>query len=362
VVIGGGTPAANTLINREEYTPYGETSFGSFAKKRYRFTGKERDGESGLYYHGARYYAPWLARWVSCDPKGMVDGVNLYLYGLCNPVRFVDAGGLQAGEAKKAPMTNATRPNESPAADNLPSASDLARILSIQAILEERRIWNLPAGERGKLLHALFENMPSNNPGFDKIKSMVLQELKTIGSSTKDVKRPIERAISQLMNKSPIFYRWMKKEIVALVPSGTGPERIAQITKAFENAASEKGFLGSLKVQTGLSGAGRLLKLLGPLGIVLSGLEFRQDLKKGDWKGAVGSGAALASSAIETAALASPLMAGGLSGLPPVAVGLGGFSLGWKAGTWLDKKSGASEFWGDAIGNTFYRITGGGWD
>ena len=48
--------------------PYGETSFGSFARKRYRFTGKERDEESGLGYHGARYYAPWLGRWTSCDP------------------------------------------------------------------------------------------------------------------------------------------------------------------------------------------------------------------------------------------------------------------------------------------------------
>ena len=56
-------------IDREEYTPYGETSFGSFAKKRYRFTGKERDEESGLYYH-ARYYAPWLGRWMSPEPSG----------------------------------------------------------------------------------------------------------------------------------------------------------------------------------------------------------------------------------------------------------------------------------------------------
>jgi uncharacterized protein RhaS with RHS repeats len=31
---------------------------------------KERDEESGLYYHGARYYAPWVTKWVSCDPKG----------------------------------------------------------------------------------------------------------------------------------------------------------------------------------------------------------------------------------------------------------------------------------------------------
>lgn len=42
------------LFNREEYTPFGETSFGSFAKKRYRHVAKERDEESGLYYYGAR--------------------------------------------------------------------------------------------------------------------------------------------------------------------------------------------------------------------------------------------------------------------------------------------------------------------
>ncbi|MBK0403317.1 hypothetical protein I5M27_09990 [Adhaeribacter sp. BT258] len=40
--------SAGSLINREEYYPFGETSFGSFAKKRYRFCGKERDEESGF--------------------------------------------------------------------------------------------------------------------------------------------------------------------------------------------------------------------------------------------------------------------------------------------------------------------------
>src|SRR5919197_5413839 len=63
VVDSGGA-----FVNREEYTPYAETSFGSFARKRYRFTGKERDEESGLNYHVARCYAPWLGRWLSCDP------------------------------------------------------------------------------------------------------------------------------------------------------------------------------------------------------------------------------------------------------------------------------------------------------
>lgn len=82
-------------VDREEFTPYGETSFGSFEKKRYRFTGKERDEESRLNYHGARYYAPWLGRWLSCDPAGMVDGVNLFIYVGNNPVSFADPSGTE---------------------------------------------------------------------------------------------------------------------------------------------------------------------------------------------------------------------------------------------------------------------------
>ena len=46
--------------------------------KRYRYTGQERDEETGLSYHGARYYAPWLGRWTSCDPIGIKDGLNVY--------------------------------------------------------------------------------------------------------------------------------------------------------------------------------------------------------------------------------------------------------------------------------------------
>jgi RHS repeat-associated protein len=82
-------------LNLEEYTPYGETSFGSFARKRYRFTCKERDEGSGLYYHGARYYAAWLGRWITADPLFLVDGVNLYIYVKSNPVQFIDSTGLE---------------------------------------------------------------------------------------------------------------------------------------------------------------------------------------------------------------------------------------------------------------------------
>jgi hypothetical protein len=37
-------------------------------------------GSSGLCYYGARYLAPWLARWISPDSAGVIAGLNLYVY------------------------------------------------------------------------------------------------------------------------------------------------------------------------------------------------------------------------------------------------------------------------------------------
>ncbi|MDH4188020.1 MAG: RHS repeat-associated core domain-containing protein, partial [Nitrospira sp.] len=64
--------------------------------KRYRYTGMERDEESGLSYHAARHYMPWLGRWVSGDPSGLQDGVNLIAYAWSNPMGRVDRGGLNS--------------------------------------------------------------------------------------------------------------------------------------------------------------------------------------------------------------------------------------------------------------------------
>jgi RHS repeat-associated protein len=91
------------VITYEEYYPYGSTSYQSARShtetpKRYRYTAKERDTETGLYYHGARYYAPWLARWTSCDPAGMMGDQNLYWYGAGNPLRFNDPSGLDPND------------------------------------------------------------------------------------------------------------------------------------------------------------------------------------------------------------------------------------------------------------------------
>jgi RHS repeat-associated protein len=98
---------AGLTISYEEYYPYGDTAYHSaranveVSAKRYRYNGKERDAETGLYYYGARYYMPWLGRWMSCDPLGPVDGLNLYTYVSGNPVKHVDATGLSEDPKEK---------------------------------------------------------------------------------------------------------------------------------------------------------------------------------------------------------------------------------------------------------------------
>ncbi|MEU7429879.1 SpvB/TcaC N-terminal domain-containing protein [Streptomyces sioyaensis] len=85
------------ILTYEEYYPYGGTAYQAVrakteTPKRYRFTGRERDTETGLYFHGARYYAPWLCRWTSCDPIDTPQASS-YEYAHGNPVALVDLDG-----------------------------------------------------------------------------------------------------------------------------------------------------------------------------------------------------------------------------------------------------------------------------
>jgi RHS repeat-associated protein len=89
------------VISYEEYFPFGGTAFianklRDVNLKDYRYSGKERDEATGLYYYGYRYYAPWLGRWISPDPIGPEDGVNSYQFVRNNPVKYIDPDGTQS--------------------------------------------------------------------------------------------------------------------------------------------------------------------------------------------------------------------------------------------------------------------------
>ena len=113
------------VYERLEYTPYGETwldetNGDTYFDTPYRFTAKEKDEETGLYYYGARYLDPKYSRWISADPAlgeylpqapvndeakkhnqslpGMggvfnVINLNLYHYAGNNPIKYTDPDG-----------------------------------------------------------------------------------------------------------------------------------------------------------------------------------------------------------------------------------------------------------------------------
>jgi insecticidal toxin complex protein TccC len=87
------------IISMEEYYPYGGTAVWTARSaveanyKTVRYSGKERDA-TGLYYYGYRYYQPWAGRWLSADPAGTVDGLNLFRMVRNNPGTLRDDNGL----------------------------------------------------------------------------------------------------------------------------------------------------------------------------------------------------------------------------------------------------------------------------
>ncbi|MEB3359019.1 MAG: SpvB/TcaC N-terminal domain-containing protein [Synechococcales bacterium] len=102
------------ILTYEEYFPYGGTAIVAgrsqqeVSRKRYRYSGRERDASTQLYYYGDRYYAPWMGRWLSPDPAGAVDGANLYAFVKGNPVRYVDQNGQRASVLNNPPFSQGT--------------------------------------------------------------------------------------------------------------------------------------------------------------------------------------------------------------------------------------------------------------
>jgi RHS repeat-associated protein len=87
----------NQLVHYE-YAPYGQIVVveGSDVTD-YKFTGKELDSETGLYYYGARYYNPFIGRFITPDTIVQdpynPQSLNRYSYCLNNPINRIDPSG-----------------------------------------------------------------------------------------------------------------------------------------------------------------------------------------------------------------------------------------------------------------------------
>jgi RHS repeat-associated protein len=97
-----GTLDSNAvLLSSSDHAPFGQL-FAGGSTDPYKFTGKERDTESGNDYFGARYYASSMGRFMSPDPSVLdyadptnPQSLNLYSYARNNPLINTDPSGKE---------------------------------------------------------------------------------------------------------------------------------------------------------------------------------------------------------------------------------------------------------------------------
>jgi RHS repeat-associated protein len=94
------TDGSGSVIERIDYRPFGQSAT---SPTKYRFTSKEFDAETGLYFYGARYYSPDMGRFISPDPSAPrfddPQSLNRYAYARNNPVFFTDPSGYAEYDA-----------------------------------------------------------------------------------------------------------------------------------------------------------------------------------------------------------------------------------------------------------------------
>jgi RHS repeat-associated protein len=104
------TSATGVIQEQTDFFPYGGVAYVSGGDpNHYKFTGKERDAESGLDNFEARYLGSSLGRFMSPDPAGLLaqkpgypQSWNLYAYAMNNPLIIIDPTGLDCVYANDA--------------------------------------------------------------------------------------------------------------------------------------------------------------------------------------------------------------------------------------------------------------------
>ncbi|MBS0624876.1 MAG: hypothetical protein JSS32_02360 [Verrucomicrobia bacterium] len=82
-----------TFTESYRFTAFGEELVSSSINP-WRFSSKRKDPETSLVYYGRRYYDPSLGRWLTPDPAGFTDGMNLYAFVHNDPLTHFDEYGL----------------------------------------------------------------------------------------------------------------------------------------------------------------------------------------------------------------------------------------------------------------------------
>ena len=191
------------IISYEEYHAFGSTSYKSgrneteVSQKIYRYNGKERDEETGLYAYGMRYYAAWLCRFVSCDPLQFeYPHYTPYQYAGNKPITYID---LDGGEEDNPNMLQNLQETFRPVIDGLGKFGNAVKQLTNevkQAITEPFK--------NGVKLAIILETKPEKNEfeqhikpleeaGFTVVYAKTGADVISLMESNSSLFRPIER-------------------------------------------------------------------------------------------------------------------------------------------------------------------------
>jgi RHS repeat-associated protein len=171
VVRDEGGVDAGCVVATTSHLPYGgieaesgaELCAGAEGEEWYRFTGKELEGEFGIYYFGARYYNPALGRWLSVDKyDARLDRVQYerYIYSRNNPFTYVDPDG------------------------NMPLALKATLGLILKGIEKVKRIPSALKAIADDLHQKSLQQLEGKPPAESRISKLVRQELKNRGVRT----------------------------------------------------------------------------------------------------------------------------------------------------------------------------------
>jgi RHS repeat-associated protein len=87
------------LVNQQQticeygYTAFGEAESNEMRINPWGYAGKRLDPDTNLINFGHRHYDPKIGRWLTPDPEGFIDSINLYQYCFNNPYRYADPDG-----------------------------------------------------------------------------------------------------------------------------------------------------------------------------------------------------------------------------------------------------------------------------
>jgi RHS repeat-associated protein len=364
------------VITYEEYHPYGTTAYcagrsaAEVSLKGYRYTGKERDEETGFSYHSARYYFPWLGRWASCDP---IQQTNLFVYGNNNPVMLVDVDG-------KNPVSdfiaNAGRSYEGAKTTILkkPFAHSVAEFFNIQKHTHQgKSIWL--NGVRQTESEHLFPRKAVEFLGtagkrwYENAQTVLLPRVVALNKTHRPGgDNAISNAlVAGVINAKEAISRLRGNAIRSVADhwaqtGQTAFKEVESVAKHVGVAENEAGLVSKTATRAGQLGAATLGSIFGVLRVagvaagVLSAFEFRKDVAAGKAPEAIEHGASAVAGGFEAYSMASGgAVAGGTSAglgtavaIAPVAAtgaaAAGGLALGAGGGIALEKGLGVSDY------------------